>query len=737
MTTLPTHLDPSHLPARGELAAPPPEERDLIDLPDLLRTLNRYKWGVLAIGALAALAGALYAFSSPRLYRATLTLLIEAKNNRPIQTTQEIYDPGTGTYEYYASQYEILKSRTVAERVVDKLKLADSAEFQEDQSRGGLSPGSFLKKWLPDFSAGEAQPADRAAQKRAETVEALLNHLSIAPMMGTQLVKVQYDSRSPQLAAQIANEIGNQYIESALQARLNITKQAVDWLSGKIGDIRGQLEQSEKDLQSFRSGENLVNVGGTRNLLQEQLVDNTKLLRDAQLKVTQLANSYAKVQAAGNDPARLEEVSTLLLDPVVQKASGAYLDAQEEYRKQEKRYGPKHPTMEITRGRLDSARASYYQTLNVAAQGIKAQYEIAKQNAAALAQQVAQNQSQMRSLDDKSYQMNALERNADSNRQLFESFLRQFKEANTAGTFAELNARVIDAAVPPLYAFAPKKTKITFIAGLIGLLVGIVLAALRHLLSEEIRSAEDLEAMTRLPVFGILPLITNMPRKSSPVREFIQEPRSPFAEGLRSVQTALQVSDWGRNHRHLMVTSSLADEGKSTLASCLAVGLSNNAKVLLIEVDLRRPSLARTLGLKPDSKGLVHVLSGQAGLDECVLQPPELPYGVLLAGKTVPNPAEVFSSEDFHDLVQQLAQRYDRIIFDCPPCQAGADALIISRYADGVLFVVKPDKTTRRTVRHTVRRLQLVHANLVGSVINQIDLRRHNPYYEAYDYAYE
>ena len=141
MTTLPTHLTPSHLPLKGELAgASLLEERDLIDLPDLLRTLNRYKWGVLAIAALSALAGALYAFSAPKVYRATLTLLIEAKNNRPVQTTSQIYDPGTGTYEYYASQYEILKSRNVAERVVDKLKLADSQEFKRDQSGSGFSP---------------------------------------------------------------------------------------------------------------------------------------------------------------------------------------------------------------------------------------------------------------------------------------------------------------------------------------------------------------------------------------------------------------------------------------------------------------------------------------------------------------------------------------------------------------------------------------------------------------------
>jgi capsular exopolysaccharide synthesis family protein len=736
LTTSPGPLQPFPQSTKPQL--PEPQyggDRDLIDLPDLIRTLDRYKWSVLAMGLLAAIGAALYAFAATPVYRASLTLLIEAKDNRPMQTGAEVYNPGVGTYEYYASQYEILKARSVAERVVEQLKLLDSPEFQADQKPGRFSPLGLIESLLPAGSSGT--PEQIARQKKANAVDALLAHMTIEPVIGTQLVKIEYDSHSADLAASIANEVANQYIESALQARLNITKQAVDWLSGKMGDVKAQMEQSEKSLQDFRDKQQLVNVGGERNLLQEQLVDNSKQLRDAQLKVTDLGNAAARVAAAANDPTQLENISTLLLDPVVQKASASYLDAQESYRQQEKRYGPKHPAMEVARGRLDAARSSYYQALRLAAQGIKAQYDIARQNYSALAHQVTGNQEQLRTLDDKSYQMNVLERNVESNRQLFDTFLKQFKEADTGESFAAANARVVDPAVAPLHPSAPRKGKIVLIAGLCGLLLGIVLATLRHLLSEEIRSAEDLEALTRIPAFGVLPLIPNLPRDSSPVRFVLEQPRSPYAEGLRSVQTALQVSDWGQNQRRLMVTSSLPDEGKSTLSACLAAGLGGNNRVLLVEADLRKPSLTRYLGLKSGLPGLSQVLNGQATLQEALQHIPNLPFQVLLAGKTVPNPAELLASEPFHDLVQQLSQEFDHIIFDCPPCQVGADALILSRYVDGVLFVVRPDKTTRRTVRHVVKRLQLVQANLVGSVVNQVDLSRHNHYTEAYYYAYE
>ncbi|MBV8061949.1 MAG: polysaccharide biosynthesis tyrosine autokinase [Nevskia sp.] len=733
MNTLQGQLQP--LPARAQLAEPAAGDQDLIDLPDLIRTLNRYKWGVLAIGLLAAVAAALYTFAVSPVYRATLTLLIEAKDNRAIQTSAEIYNPGAGTYEYYASQYEILRARSIAEKVVDKLKLIDSPDFENDQKPGRFSPLALLASLLPSGETGT--PEQIARSKKAHAVDALLGRLTIDPVLGTQLVKINYDSHSADLAANIANEVASQYIDSALEARLNITRQAVSWLSEKMGDVRGQMEQSEKSLQDYRDKQNLVNVGGERNLLQEQLVDNSKLLRDAQIKVTDLGNSAAKVSAAGDDPTRLESISTLLLDPVVQKASASYLDAQESYRQQEQRYGPKHPAMDVARGRLDAAKSSYHQALRLAAQGVKAQYEIARQNYSALAQQVASNQGQLRTLDDKSYQMNVLERNVDSNRQLFDTFLKQLKEADTGESFSGANARVIDPAVPPLHPFSPRKGKITLLAGVAGLLLGIVLATLRHLLNEEVRSAEDLEALTRIPTFGVLPLIPNLPRDSSPVRFILEQPRSPYAEGLRSVQTALQVSDWGQQQRRLMVTSSLPDEGKSTLAACLAAGLGGAGKLLLVETDLRKPSLARYLGLKPGLPGLIQLLNGQATLQDSVQQLPNLPFQVLLAGKTVSNPADVLSSDAFHELVQQLSQDYDYIIFDCPPCQVGADALILSRQVDGVLFVVKPDKTNRRTVKHVVKRLQLVQANLIGSIVNQVDLKRHNHYTEAYYYEYE
>ena len=473
------------------------------------------------------------------------------------------------------------------------------------------------------------------------------------------------------------------------------------WLNGKLGDIRGQLEQSEKALQDYRDKQNLVNIGGTQNLLQVQMVDIAKQLREAQNKMTNLANDNAKIQAAAGDPAQLQGVSSLLMDEVVQKASASYLDAQEFYKEQEKRYGPRHPAMEQARGRLDSAKASYYEALGVAAKGVEAQYDIARQNVAELSREVAGNQSQLRTLDDKTYEMSQLERNADTNKQLYDMFLKQFKETDTTQGIDVITARVVDPATVPVHPYSPKKLKILVITTAIGLVAGILLALLRHLLSEEIRSPEDLELLTRMPVLGILPLLTKSSEKAMPVRTLLKSPRSSFAESVRSLQTALVLPDASRDYQRLMITSSVPGEGKSTLAACLAAALGSSARVLLVEADLSRPSLGRSLGVPLDRPGLTQLLSGQARLEDCILQAEDMPFSLLLAGKPRISSAGLLSSEAFGTLVEQLSQNYDRIIFDCPPCQAGADALVLSNYAQGVLFVVKSADTTRRVVRHS------------------------------------
>lgn len=723
----------------GITTAPP--EDDLIDLPELARTLNRYKWGVIGIALLSAAGGALYAFSLQPIYRGTVTLLIESKNQRVVQV-QDVYDPGYGTDEYLATQYSLLNSRDLAERVIDKLGLVDRREEFMDEANfdtEGVRDKLDLRRWLPFLPEEEPEPEgpEAAARLRQEVVRAFQDRVIIEPVRFTQLVKVNFESYNPELAAAAPNALADLFIESGLQSKLDATRKASQWLTDKLSDITSQLERSEQALQAFLDQEKLVNVGGARGLTESEVLDYVQRHREAQKRRQELASAYDKVRQAGTDPRRLKDISNLLIDPFVQRASDSLLSAQEAVKSLEERYGAKHPQMAAARARLDTAQAAFSEQLRVAAAGVKTEYELAQESERVLAQQVANARAQIQNLDRKDYQLSVLQRDVATNRALYDTFLARFKETDTVGNYDSLNARFVDPAVKPIQPYKPEKKKIVLLAGIGGFIFGVLLALLRHLLSEEIHSAEELEHLTRLPVYGVLPLVEKrFVGRQNLVRTYLKAPKSAFGEGMRSVRAGLQLSDVDKRFQRVMVTSSVPKEGKSSVASTLALSLGAMEQVLLVDADLRLPSLSKLFDLPPGSKGVTDILCGNATLDECIAKYEPGGIWVLPAGTRVTNPAELLSSEAFAKLVGELSGRFQRVIFDTPPCQAASDTRLLARHVHAVLFVVKSDATSRRAVRNSLKHLQYVQAPLLGNIVNQVNTRK-NPYYlEGHYYAY-
>lgn len=711
---------------------------DLIDLPELVRTFNRYKWGILGLTVLTALGSILFALSLTPIYRGTVTVLIEPRANRVVQQVQDVYDPGFGTYEYYGTQYEILRSRELATRTVDELKLYDDPEFAP-------RPPSLLRQildwrnWLPFLPKDDAPVVSdelKAALQREATIQGFQARTFVQSVPQTQLVRVHFDAESPELAARVANALAERFINSGLQAKLEATVRATQFLTSKLDDIKKQLEESEARLQAFRESQKIVNVGGSRGIAESELMNNLGQLRDAQKRASELSNAAARIQQAGGDPRRLQDIPVLLQDEGARRANAAWLAAQEAMRQLQERYGDKHPQMAAAKARADQAQSAYFEQLRVAAQGVRTEYELAKDNERSLAGIVARDKDQLRGLDQKNYEIGVLERDVQSNRELYNLFLTRFKETDNTGNYENVSARIIDPAVTPQRPYRPQKKKIVLFATLAGLLLGVVLALLRHILSEEIRGAEDVEALTALPVFGVLPRVAAIGGKRSCADFYREQPKTPFAEGIRSIRASLQLSDIDRKFSRLMVTSSVPKEGKSSVASTLALSFGAVERVLLVETDLRLPTLHKVFGLPKGAPGVSELLSGQATLENCLYPQGNTGVTLLPAGMPPPNPAEVIASERFARLIDELSQNYDRVIFDSPPCQAASDTLLLARLVDAVLFVIKADATSRRVVKNAVKQLRQVQAPLVGTVVNQLDTRR-NPYYQSsYYYAY-
>ncbi|HEY0974495.1 MAG TPA: polysaccharide biosynthesis tyrosine autokinase [Solimonas sp.] len=724
---------------KADLPVPNMRSEDLIDLPELARTIGRYKWGILALTFLSAAITTLIAFSLQPSYRGTVSVLIELQQQRVVEI-RDVYDSGTGLSEYYGTQYMILSSRDLAGKVVDRLKLVDHPEFAPKE-KGGLLKGFDLRKYLPFLpEAPETEEPPTPEERRETVITLLMDDITVEPLMRTQIIKVHYESHDPQLAADVPNALADLYIESGLQAKLDATTKATQWLTQKLTDIQGDLAKSEAALQAFREQEQLVSVNGARTLIEDAMTDYSSRLREAQKRRADLQASYEKIRAAGNDPRNLRDVSTLLIDPLVQRASESYLEAREVLKQLEERYGSKHPQMATARARLATAEAALNEQMRVAAEGVKNSYELALASEQALQQQVASARGNIQRLDRKSYEMSTLQREVQTNRELYDTFLTRFKETDTTSNFDALIARVVDPAIVPQIPFGPQKKKWVMIGTAVGFLLSLLLALLHYLLGEGIRSAEELESLAQAPVFGVVPLVGGlMGRERNLPKFFLEKPRTPFSESIRSIRAAVRLTDANQAVKRLMVTSSVPKEGKSSVSGALAIAFAaNDERVVLLETDLRKPSQRRLFGLGGSGvKGITEILTGNASLEDCLYRHEDSGIWILPAGHAAKNPAELLSGEGFRALLDDLDQRFDRVILDSPPSQAAADALVLSQLVQAVLFVVKSDSTTRRAVQSSLKHLRMVGTRITGIVVNQVDTRRNSSYAQGYYYAYD
>lgn len=705
----------------------------------LLKFFRHNSTGIVLVTIAATLIGILIALSLPSVYRATVTILIETRTQRVVQV-QEVYDPtqGNSSSEYFATQLELLRSRDIASRVVDKLKLHDDDQFLNDTASESLTT-SLKKKldwqqWLPGLPEPEPVVLSTPEQRREKATSILLGQIAIQPVPRTRLLRVHFFSSTPELAQRVVTAVADTYIESGLESRLEASQRAGRWLSDKLGDVSTDLQKAEKALQAYRDQNQIVAVGGNRGLIDQELIENSQRLRDAQRTKTELSSTYTRIQAANNDPTRLELITALLQDAGVQKARSALIDAEQALKQVQQRYGNRHPQMAVSLNNLQSVRRAFNEQLQNAAEGVRNQYEIALETERQQSQVVSATSSRALALDRKQFELGVLERNVQTNRQLYDLFLQRFKETDSVASYEPLNARITDSALLPKSPVEPDKKKIVLTAMFIGLLLGVLLASLRSVLSEGLYSVEDLENAAQVPLFGIVPRIS-FKRSSGIVKYFLSDPRTAFSEGVRSIRASMQLAELDGRKQCYVITSAAPGEGKSSVAACLALALSSNEKVLLLEGDLRAPSVRKMLGLpKQHNAGLMEALLGNVPLETAIYTDPSGLH-VLPVCMRPPNPSETVSSMAFANLLKELRSRYDRIIIDSPPCLAASDTLVLARMADAVLYLARAEETKKSSVRRAIHQLRTTNAPLVGCVLNRVDVRSNTEAYGDYRYA--
>jgi len=715
---------------------------DEIDLLQLFVPIWRRKWTISAITLLVMMLAALVVLNMTEIFRATSTLLIEQRAAKPV-SIEEIYGlEGTGS-EYLQTQFELLKSRELAERVVAELRLTEHPEFDPRQQPEGWLDidellGDFdIRQLLPmvmpedleDDSLSEAEIFDR-------TVNALMARTQIAPVMKTQLLKIHVEMSDAQLAANAANALAKAFIENQLEAKLAMSQTATSWMNEQLLDLKENLRLSEQRLQGFRERENLLDLQGVTTVSAGELSGTSSRLIDARRSRAEIESQYRQVSAmkdAGWE--RLATVPAVLSDPVVQQFRTAEAQARSKVQELARRYKAKYPKMIAAQTELDAATASLKAQVEQVVASIEREYQLALANERSLESSFEQNKGEIQDITRKEFQLRELQREVDTNRQLYDTFMTRLKETSATQNFDAVNARVVERAVIPKIPVKPKKVLIVVIAGLLALFLACGITLLIEMLSNTFKSIEDVEGNLDLPVLGILPLIKGANTSNLP-RAFQLDEDRQFSESIRTLRTSLVLSAMDNPHRVIMVTSSLPGEGKSTVASNLAFSLGHLKTVLLIDGDLRKPTQRKAFGLPVGLPGVANYVAHTAEIDECIRN---IAPGIdlLTAGTVPPNPQELLASQRFVDLINGLRDRYDYIVIDSPPVLAVSDSVLLSTLADAVIFVIKSQATAIPLAQRGVGHLLQKNAPLSGVVLNQVDIKKAQKYGYSYGGYYD
>jgi polysaccharide biosynthesis transport protein len=705
---------------------------DGFDLLTYWRMLLKRRWLIAGIVAVVVAFALISTLLTPPIYRATVVMQIEAETMQIMQV-QGISPMGGYDRDFNKTQYELLKSRSLAERVVGDLHLADGSIFERLEPpswgarlRGLLSRGSRANE-PPDaveVASGDspATAGEDALTKLRKATAQVQKGVTVSPIRDSHLVQVSYDSMSPNFAARVANALADGFIASSMDRQFGASSYAKKYLEDQLAQLKSRLEDSERALVAFAQNENIVpSVDGT-SLVGRNLVELNSSLAQAQ---QQRIRAEARWQAASGGGSTLP--ADLFVDAPVRILQQQRAQLQGQYQQKLQVFKPDYPEMQALKMQIEESSRQIDSELKNMRSSVKAEYDSALSQEKLLDEQLDSLRSQTLETDRRSIQYNIFKRDVDTNRQLYNALLQRYKEVGMAGGAKPSNISIIDRAEVPKSRFAPSLSRNLMLGLLIGGLLGVMIALLLEFIDDTLKSPQDIEQQLKLVVLGIIPKLA----RQTP-REALEDPRSAFSESYRSVRTALQFSTDRGVPKVLLITSPAATEGKSTSALTLARNFVQLGKrVLLIEGDLRNPSLAKAMGLV-GSHGLSSLLSGAKTLAQSVTKTDTSNLDVILSGPLPPSPTELLAGSRLVSLLLIAAQKYDQIIIDGPPVLGIADAPILANAADGTLLIVQSGSSRISSAQAAIKRLRVTHARLIGCLLTQYDAKS-----SGYGYDYE
>jgi capsular exopolysaccharide synthesis family protein len=712
---------------------------------DYLHVILKRRWVVLSCLLIVFTTVAIGTLKKKPIYEGKVLIEINPEQPNVLNFQEVLQLTSVDIESYRETQYKVLQSRTLAEHVIDDLKLCRYSEFY----KGSLLFGLF--QVVPDKipSASDPEPPDRSMDAYRNTVSHFIDNIDVSPVRRSNLVELSFYSENAELAARIANQLSTDYIDQNLQVKWDEANKASEWLSGKLVGLKAKLEKSDDALQSYARANSIIFVEEKQNLVNERLKQLQEEYTKAQALRFQKESLYNLVQAG-----RVQDLPGVLSNGLIQNLATRLAELERDYAQLTATVKPEYPKAIALKKQIDAMQASLDRQKKALGENIVDDFRSALANEKYLAQALDEQKKEVNDVAEKSIQYNILKREVDANKQLYEGLLTRMKEATVSAGLTASNVRIVDTAQVPKAPVKPRVALNLALGIVLGAAFGVGLAFLQEYLDNTLKTPDEVERLLRLPSLGLLPdyspdgtgkgsdkgLATVKHGSDGAIAPAVQTGREAV-EAYRSLRTSILLSAHPVP-KMLLITSAVPSEGKTTITVNLGAMLASlGSKVVIVDCDMRKPSCHRSTGVE-NKPGFVQCLTGHVELADAILPVPGVPnLSVIPCGPIPPNPAEVLSSPVTPELFNKLRSQFEYVLVDSPPLLTVSDSRILSTLTDAVVLVTRAYGTPYDVVRRARELLYHTGARILGVALNSVDVHKQGGYgygdgYGYYRYGY-
>ena len=749
-----------------------------VNIKEYLDVILKWRWVVITFFLVVVVTVTIHNFIARPEYQSTVRVTIE-KENPNIISIQEVLQMDASQADYMQTQVDIFKSRSLASEVIMRMNLEESPEFKapEEETEPDWIDAvkewiKLVKDWVKSLFITEKDKKEEFLTEEAiysPLVGAYLGRLKVEPIRRTRLIDISFAGYHPGIITKIANEHVQAYIDKNLELKFQATQNAISWLSKKLSDVKNRLTDAENTLQHFKEKEDIVSLGDIVSLstkgdsiIHQKISELNSALTEARIKRLNLETIQNRLKKIEKRPEMIESFPNIIDNPLINNLKNSLADLLRKKSELREKYGEKHPRIMALNAEIKQQEDKIIEQIAMVAKSISTRYDIAFAQEKSIYAEMEREKNKAKNLTRKSIQFSVLQREVESNKQIYDTLLTRMKETSLTSGLNTSNLKIIDRAEASISPIKPKKKRNILLAIIVGLAMGTGMAFFLEYMDDSIESPEDIEKHLKIPFLGPLGYVKNADIKNSGKDSeqtkwelfALNDPKSTIAEALRNIRTNISFRLKGKDDKSLVISSANPGEGKTIFAINMAILFASMGKKTgLIDADMRKPRIDKLVNIDR-TPGLSDALIGEVQLSSIIKQVLLPNLYVIPAGTLPPNPAELLTSDRMDEFQQKFNKTFDIIIYDSPPMMSVTDSLILSKAAGNTVLIIKGGETERKSVKHAVRQLEELDAKILGTVLNEVAMAtaryygkfgkygkysryyRHYRRYYKYDYYY-